>query len=419
MKKVLFPIFLFAFFSSTVKAQVAGCPDPAADNYDPSATVNNGSCTYNSATITPKLKYNLNTLLNESSGLIWWNKQIWSHNDSGNDPAIYAMNATTSDIQRTVTISNATNIDWEDITQDKKFIYIGDFGNNANGNRTDLKIYKIAKADVLASNIVTASVINFSYNDQTDFTPKGNNNTNFDCEAMIALGDSLYLFSKDWVDNKTRLYKLPNKPGTFSAIKLGELNVQGLITGADILPNERVIVLSSYSNSLSPFIYLLYDFGGNHFFDANKRKVLLNQTFTQTEGICAKTATTFFISNERFSKLGITTPAKLQQLNLSSFLNPYYSKPSIAQVSVSVKTNIKENNKWASITNGSNWLQVNILSPAKKSTVAIYDVAGTLRFKKIITGSSITIDLSSFAHGIYIAKVYSGNKQLTQKFIKE
>jgi hypothetical protein len=71
MKKVLFPIFLFAFFSSTVKAQVAGCPDPAADNYDPSATVNNGSCTYNSATITPKLKYNLNTVLNESSGLSW------------------------------------------------------------------------------------------------------------------------------------------------------------------------------------------------------------------------------------------------------------------------------------------------------------------------------------------------------------
>jgi hypothetical protein len=338
MKKVLFSIFLFVFFSSTIKAQVAGCPDPAANNYDPSATVNNGSCTYNSATITPKLKYNLNTLLNESSGLIWWNKQIWSHNDSGNDPAIYSMNTTTSNIQRNVTVSNATNIDWEDIAQDNKFIYIGDFGNNANGNRTDLKIYKIAKADVLAGNTVTASVINFSYNDQTDFTPKGNNNTNFDCEGMIALGDSLYLFSKDWVDNKTRLYKLPNKPGTFSAIKLGELNVQGLITGTDILPRQRVIVLTGYSASLSPFIYLLYDFSGNHFFDANKRKVLLNQSFTQTEGICAKTTTTFFISNERFSKLGITTPPKLQQLDLSSLLNPYYSKSSIAKASATAKT---------------------------------------------------------------------------------
>jgi len=146
---------------------------------------------------------------------------------------------------------------------------------------------------------------------------------------------------------------------------------------------------------------------------------LLNQSFTQTEGICAKTTTTFFISNERFSKLGITIPAKLQQLNLSSLLNPYYSKSSITQVSAQTKTNIKENDKWASVTNGPNWLQVNILLPAKKSTIAIYDVAGTLKLKKTIPGSVITIDLSSFAHGIYIAKIYSGNKQLTQKFIKE
>jgi hypothetical protein len=419
MKKILFSIFLFTFFFSTLKAQIPGCPDPAANNYNSSATVNDGSCTYSDATINPKLKYNLNTLLNESSGLIWWNKLIWSHNDSGNDPVIYAMNTTTSDMQKTVTLSNATNVDWEDIAQDKKFIYIGDFGNNANGNRTDLKIYKIAKADVLAGNTVTASVINFSYNDQTDFTPKGNNNTNFDCEAMIAFGDSLYLFSKDWVDNKTRLYKLPNKPGTFSAVKLGELNVQGLITGADILPDQRVIVLSGYSISLSPFIYLLYDFSGNHFFDANKRKVLLNQSFTQAEGICSKTATTFFVSNERFSKLGITTPAKMQQLNLSSFLNPYYSKSSIAKVSAPAKTSVSENYKWASVTNGSNWLQVNILSSAKKSTVEIYNVGGSLLLKKNITGSGITIDLSSFANGIYVAKIYSGNKQLTQKFIKE
>ncbi|HEY6977886.1 MAG TPA: T9SS type A sorting domain-containing protein [Chitinophagaceae bacterium] len=419
MRKSFFLILPFVFFFFVIKAQTPGCPDPAANNYNVSATVNDGSCTYSDATITPKLKYNLNTQLNESSGVIWWKKLLWSHNDSGNDPVLFAMNTTTSDIQKTVTLSNATNIDWEDIAQDKKFIYIGDFGNNANGNRTDLKIYKIAKADVLAGNTVTASVINFSYDDQTDFTPKSSNNTNFDCEAMIAFGDSLYLFSKDWVDNKTRLYKLPNKPGTFSAVKLGELNVQGLITGADILPDQRVIVLSGYSLTLSPFIYLLYDFSGNHFFDANKRKILLNQSFTQAEGICAKTATTFFLSNERFSKLGITTPAKLQQLNLSPFLNPYYSKSPITTISSAAKTNISENNKWASVSNGSNWLRVNILSPAKKSIVEIYNVAGYLLLKKNITGPGITIDLSSFTNGIYVSKIYSGNKQLTQNFIKE
>src|SRR6266542_1861773 len=356
MKKALVFLFLFLFSFSAIKAQIAGCRDPAANNYNSSVTVNDGSCTYN---------------------------------DSGCKHSIYALNTTASDIQRTVTITNATNIDWEDIAQDNKFIYIGDFGNNANGNRTDLKIYKIAKADVLAGNTVTAGVINFSYNDQTDFTSKGNNNTNFDCEAMIAFGDSLYLFSKDWVDNKTRVYKLPKRSGTFSAIKIAELNVQGLITGADILADQRVIVLSGYSPTLSPFIYLLYDFTGNHFFGANKRKVLLNQSFTQVEGICAKTTTTFFISNERFSKLGIIIPAKLQQLNLSSLLNPYYSALSTAGTFTSI-TNTRENNEWASVINGSNWLRVKILSAQKNTAIEIYD-----------------------------AKVYSGNKRLTRKFMKE
>src|SRR5215216_1562596 len=158
MKKALLFILFFAGSFLTTQAQISGCPDPAANNYNSSATINDGSCTYNDAAINPKLKYNLNTLLNESSGFIWWKKQIWTHNDSGNEPSIFAMNATTSDIQRTVTITNSTNVDWEDIAQDDKFIYIGDFGNNTNGNRTDLKIYKIAKPDVLSGNAVTAGI---------------------------------------------------------------------------------------------------------------------------------------------------------------------------------------------------------------------------------------------------------------------
>jgi hypothetical protein len=270
------------------------------------------------------LDANLSTTVNETSGLLWWNKQVWTHNDSGGQPAIYSIDDSTGDILKTVTLTNATNRDWEDIAQDTQFIYIGDFGNNANGNRTNLKIYRVKKTDVKNKTAVKASVINFSYDDQTDFTPKGANNTNFDCEALIAYGDSLFLFSKDWIDNKTRLYKLPKLPGTYTATKIGELNVQGLITGAEIVANKRVIVLTGYSATVTPFIYLLYDFTGNLFFNANKRKVALNQSFTQVEGICSVTDKKIFISNERFDKIFVV-PAKLQTLNLGSLLNPYYS----------------------------------------------------------------------------------------------
>jgi len=420
MKKALFIFFTCSFIVS--KAQVRGCPDPAANNYNSLATVNDGSCTYNAASLNAALKYNLNKTLNESSGLIFWKKLFWSHDDSGGRPAIYGMNGSKNKIQRTIVVTNAANVDWEDIAQDNSFIYIGDFGNNTNGNRTDLKIYKISKADINQRDSVTAQVINFSYSDQTDFTPRGNNNTNFDCEALIAYGDSLYLFSKDWLDLKTRLYSLPKNPGTYSATKLSELNVQGLITGADVLPTQRVIVLSGYNSLLSPFMYLLYDFSDNLFFDANKRKVLLNESFTQTEGISAKTATQFFTTNEKFSTFGITTPAKLEQFDVSALLNPYYSKLSsgdLSAIKASNETNAKEN-KWALLTARSNILQVHVLEPFTKNiSLEIFDTKGVLSLKKNITSSLTSIDISSLANSVYVAKLFSKDKQISLKFIKE
>jgi hypothetical protein len=322
IKCIAFIILLCACYYS--RAQVNGCTDRAANNYNNTATVNDGSCTYNDISIKPTFNANLDAKLNETSGLIWWNNQVWMHNDSGGEPALYAADPATERIVKKVTIKNATNIDWEDVAQDNTYIYIGDIGNNANGNRRDLKIYKVRKSDVISKATVQATIINFSYNDQTDYTPTGSNHTNFDCEALIAYGDSLFLFSKDWVDNKTRLYKLPKKPGTYRAINIGELNVQGLITGAEIIANKRVIVLTGYNSLITPFIYLLYDFKGNRFFAANKRKAGINQSFLQAEGICATSDTSFYISNERLQTL-FTTKAKLQTLHLADLLNPYYN----------------------------------------------------------------------------------------------
>ena len=311
-----------------LQAQVYGCTDAAAQNYNATATINNGSCTYKKASVNTVLNSNITTALNETSGLLWWNQFVWTHNDSGGQPAIYSLNSSTGAIVKTVSITNATNVDWEDMTQDNTYIYIGDFGNNSNGNRTDLKIYRIKKADVKSQTSVTAAVINYSYSDQTDFTPKGSNNTNFDCESIIAYGDSLFLFSKNWVDKKTRLYKLPKTPGTHTAVKIGELNVEGLITGAEIVAAKRVIVLTGYNPSLVPFVYMLYDFQGNNFFGANKRKVDINQTVFQMEGICSFNARKFYISNERVQKV-VTVPAKLQTINLGPLLNPYYNTISL------------------------------------------------------------------------------------------
>jgi hypothetical protein len=72
--------FLLLFFTALLKAQL-GCTDPLANNYNPAATQNDGSCTYQNANISPIRSNTLPALLDETSGLIFWNDKIWTHND--------------------------------------------------------------------------------------------------------------------------------------------------------------------------------------------------------------------------------------------------------------------------------------------------------------------------------------------------
>ena len=82
----------------------------------------------------------LNDLVSESSGLLFLNDKLITHNDSGGSNNLYEVDTLDGSISKTIKIKNSTNKDWEDIAVDSKYIYIGDFGNN-NGNRKDLLIY--------------------------------------------------------------------------------------------------------------------------------------------------------------------------------------------------------------------------------------------------------------------------------------
>jgi hypothetical protein len=272
----------FRSFSQT------GCTDPAASNYSATATINDGSCTYTPTTQPFNLM--VNTInVGSNSGIEWMNGSVYTFGDSGNPPAFYKIDTTTGNISQNISVTNFGNQDWEDITADTGFVYIGDFGNN-NGNRTDLKILKISKSQFInnPSSVVsvTAQAINFSYSDQTSFA--SNSNTNFDCEAMISIRDSLYIFTKDRGDLMTRVYKLSKTPGTYNVNPFLNFNTNGKITGADYNPiNNEVILIGYKSGNLNSFIWYLSDFQGINFFSGNKRRVELgNASYAwQTEGI--------------------------------------------------------------------------------------------------------------------------------------
>ena len=149
------------------------------------------------------LETELEASISETSGLLYINNTLITHNDSATTNQLFDVDTSTGMVTRTVTVTNATNTDWEDLTHDGTYIYIGDFGNYQ-GHRTNLKVYRILISDYFSSNSVTADVINFSYANQTDFTPSPLA-TNFDAEGLIHYNNNLYIFSKNWLDGNIRV----------------------------------------------------------------------------------------------------------------------------------------------------------------------------------------------------------------------
>lgn len=207
--------------------------------------------------------YDLPEELTETSGIIVWDSLFWTFNDSGDDHSLYGVDMQDGSIQKRISL-NAGNVDWEDITQDEKHIYIGDFGNNK-GNRVDLCIYILPKDSIEDIPLQSADVekISYYYEDQEDYSEQSEP-SEFDCESLFSYGDSLYLFTKNWQEDFTTLYQLPAQAGVYMARKIQVFETDGLITGADYNPESNELVLCGYKQFVP---YLIY------FGDANQLKL--------------------------------------------------------------------------------------------------------------------------------------------------
>jgi hypothetical protein len=299
MYKVIAASFL-CLFSTNAFAQ-DGCTDVHAMNYNPTARKNDGTCTYATIHYEPILKAVLPATIPETSGLVWDDGKLWTLNDSGNPAELFSIDSADGHILQTVYIDNFPNIDWEDLTADKDYIYIGDFGNNR-GRRTDQKILKIAKNDIGKDALVhvKAKAISFNYADQTNFEVKAYQH-NFDCEAIISIKDELYIFTKNWSDLHTKVYKLPKEPGNYTVKPYDIFNVAGVVTAASYNKETKEIVLLGYIDFMKhSFMWFLNDYTDDHFFTGNKRRIDMGDGKAwQTEGISFISPNHFLISNEK------------------------------------------------------------------------------------------------------------------------
>lgn len=192
----------------------------------------------------------------ESSGLAssrCTDDLYWSHNDSGESPTLFALDSSGRNLGEFL-VSGAENVDWEDIATAKNDegceIYISDTGNNY-GLRKEFAIYLIQEPLLENTPIPTlplsAKKISFSY----DLLP---DETSPDAEAMIVhpVTKEILIITKE-KSGPAEVYVLSESAGktdSMIAKKIGEVVVPsippGLITGGDISPDGKRLVLVDY-----------------------------------------------------------------------------------------------------------------------------------------------------------------------------
>ncbi|WP_020534452.1 T9SS type A sorting domain-containing protein [Lewinella cohaerens] len=245
----------------------------------------------------------------ESSGLLYKDGRLITHNDSGDAPKLYELDTINGSTLREVFVNNASNVDWEDISSDADHLYIGDIGNNY-GSRMNLKIYKITWSEFLERDTVEAQEITYTYADQVDFS-SNQFFTPYDAEALVAMGDSLFLFTKDWSAARTKVYAMPKTPGAYNLMAMDSFLVPALITGADIAPSGNQLLFSAYSGQ-GALVFTLSDFTAPHFSDGTLTTwPLLLTGSIKSEGVCWRNERFAYISTEQVG----TLPAVLYRLD--------------------------------------------------------------------------------------------------------
>ena len=249
---------------------------------------------------------NLSKKLDETSGLEIINKQLVTINDSGNDPLLFYINES-GNILDERKLNCCKNNDWESLAADSDYVYIADFGNNYD-TRKNLSIIKIP---IDKSSNENPEIINFLYPEQKKFK-RIYRRSEYDAEALISFGDILLIFTKNKRKKITEIYSLPKNGGNFKAQKIGSLNTESIVTGADYDKKTNTLVLTSTINFDEYYILVVNDFSlNNKDHKINMYEIPIGKT--QVEAIKIIDENTFWITSEDESS---SSSARLMKIKL-------------------------------------------------------------------------------------------------------
>lgn len=348
----------------------------------------------------------LPAMLDNTSTLFFWQGALWTANDHGG-LALYELDTLTATVVRRLPAAAANPfVDMEEVAQDEDYFYFGDFGNNHEHLRDDLRVLRVPKARLLEG-LCVMDTISFTYE---GYDPSGAGRTqlpttDYDCEAMVAGADSLYLFTKQWTRLQTTCYALPKVPGRYVAEARGSAEVYGLVTGACYQPHRRLLVLSCYTPLCQPFVYLLYGFDGTDFFGGGQLRLpLASGLGVQTEAIATADGLHYYLTNERFSQLGITHPAQLLRLDLTDYLGNHLQGDTTTRVGLG---SVVGSGGRFSLSPNPAADHVELLPPtgwAGAAHLSLYDAGGRLvweRTEAVRGAAPLRLDVGQLAAGSY------------------
>jgi hypothetical protein len=272
----------------------------------------------------------------------------WVHNDSGNGPYLYAINAggkvvmpgwrldefyvdTPEDGKEPwpgIQLLNSANQDWEDIVLHDGRLYIAELGNNGNAKR-DLGFYIVNEPNPAAidQGMRPITFITIAYPDQDAYPPVAQElsesseitapaekqnvspatiDWRFDCEAVFISDGKPYLLTKyradcrfDKITTGTSLYRLdtmnPDGVNTLTLVSRAD-DLPIIPTSADLSPDGRRLAVLSNDD-----VFLFEKPGrGDDWLGGRMTRInLLPERIKQAEGVCWDDADTLRIVNEQ------------------------------------------------------------------------------------------------------------------------
>ena len=250
----------------------------------------------------------LSKKIDETSGLEIIDGQFITHNDSGDEAKLYYLDKK-GVIVHERNLHGAKNNDWEDITKDEDYLYVANMGNNLD-NRKNLSIFKVP-IDISNDQV---EEIEFNYPEQVKFITL-EKSSQYDAEGLIAIDENLIIFTKNKLKKITEIYSLPKTAGKYEAKKIGSLNTQSIITGADYDSKTKLLALTGSLSFKGDEYYILkiedFDLESNKDFKINMYEIPIGKT--QVEAIKIIDSNTFWITSEDEAS---STSARLMKIKL-------------------------------------------------------------------------------------------------------